>query len=159
MKGERVGNIDDQDDRDRFQFSFERLSAWRKASPHRKGRFATDMEGHPNNIGLHAEQTVFCACSGRAGDHMSWPRRERFEEEEGASGMRPHDLAFERHYSVSEIVELWGLSEKTIRRIFSDEPDVLEWGHDEQRFKRAYRTLRIPESVLQRVHRRIRKAS
>jgi hypothetical protein len=101
----------------------------------------------------------YAALVAGAGDHMPWPRRERIEEKEGASGMRPNDLAFERHYSVSEIVELWGLSEKTIRRIFSDEPDVLEWGHDEQRFKRAYRTLRIPESVLQRVHRRIRKAS
>jgi len=66
------------------------------------------------------------------------------------------DLAFERHYSVTEIVELWGLSEKTVRRIFSGEPGVLELGRDEERFKRAYKTLRIPESVVQRVHRRMR---
>jgi hypothetical protein len=68
-------------------------------------------------------------------------------------------IALERHYSIAEIVELWGLSEKTIRRIFSSEPGVVTWGHEEQRFKRAYKTLRVPESVLQRVHRRIRRAS
>jgi hypothetical protein len=72
---------------------------------------------------------------------------------------RPSDLALERHYSVAEIVQMWGLSEKTIRRIFADEPDVLDYSHPEMRFKRGYRTLRIPESVVQRVHRRMRKAS
>ncbi len=89
---------------------------------------------------------------------MSWRRRigGKGNIEERAGDVR--DIAFEKHYSIAEIVALWGLSEKTIRRIFAGEPDVLEWGHDEQRFKRAYRTLRIPESVLQRVHRRIRKA-
>lgn len=67
------------------------------------------------------------------------------------------DPALERHYSVSDLVDLWGLSEKTIRRIFNSEPGVLEWGHSDARFKRAYKTLRIPESVVQRVHRRMRK--
>ncbi len=90
---------------------------------------------------------------------MSWRRNVGREENRQDRGGDARDIAFEKHYSISEIVELWGLSEKTIRRIFAGEPDVLEWGHDEQRFKRAYRTLRIPESVLQRVHRRIRKAS
>lgn len=70
-----------------------------------------------------------------------------------------HDVAFERHFSVGELVELWGLSEKTIRRIFAEEPGVLEWGSDEKRFKRGYKTLRIPESVVERVHRRMRKVS
>lgn len=79
---------------------------------------------------------------------MPWPRIEQ----------ATTDLALERHYSVGEIVKLWGLSAKTVRRIFADEPDVILWGHEEERFKRAYRTLRVPESVLQRVHRRIRKA-
>jgi hypothetical protein len=72
--------------------------------------------------------------------------------------IRP-DLAFEQHYSVADLVTLWGLSEKTIRRIFVGEPGVLEWGHDEERFKRGYKTMRIPESVVQRVHRRMRKVS
>lgn len=69
------------------------------------------------------------------------------------------ELALERHYSVADLVELWGLSERTIRRIFGSEPGVLEWGRGEDRFKRAYKTLRIPESVVQRVHRRMSKVS
>lgn len=75
------------------------------------------------------------------------------------SGSAQPNPAFERHFSVSNLVELWGLSEKTIRRMFADEPGVLEWGNDEQRFKRAYKTLRIPESGVERVHPRMRKVS
>ena len=65
--------------------------------------------------------------------------------------------ALEKHYSVTEIAKLWGLSENTIRRMFMGEPGVVEWGGEETRFKRAYKTMRIPESVLQRVHRRLTK--
>jgi hypothetical protein len=56
-----------------------------------------------------------------------------------------------------ELGQLWGLSEKTIRRMFADEPGVVKWGYEEGRFKGAYMTLRIPESVVQRVHRRLRQ--
>ena len=38
------------------------------------------------------------------------------------------DTALERHYSVQELVALWGFSEKTIRRMFNGEPGVVEWG-------------------------------
>jgi hypothetical protein len=69
------------------------------------------------------------------------------------------DLALERHYSVPELSHQWGLSPKTIRRIFGNEPGVLKFGEGEKRFKRGYRTLRIPESVVQRVHRKLRRAS
>jgi AraC-like DNA-binding protein len=71
--------------------------------------------------------------------------------------LRNSDPALERHYSVLELAQMWGLSEKTIRRIFNNEPGVVKWGHDEGRFKRGYVTLRIPESVIQRVHRRMRQ--
>jgi hypothetical protein len=67
-------------------------------------------------------------------------------------------VAFEKHYCVSEVSGLWGLSERTIRRIFTDEPGVIKWEKGESRFKRGYTTLRIPESVVQRVHRKLRKA-
>jgi hypothetical protein len=81
------------------------------------------------------------------------------EKERLAAGTAPstRDLALEKHYSVWELAQLWGLSEKTIRRMFVDEPGVVKWGHEEGRFKRAYMTLRIPESVVQRVHRRLRQ--
>jgi AraC-like DNA-binding protein len=69
-------------------------------------------------------------------------------------------LGLERHYSVGEIAERWGLSEKTIRRMFENEAGVLQWGSPETRRKRGYITLRIPESVMLRVHRqRAQRAS
>ena len=71
----------------------------------------------------------------------------------------PADLANEKHYSVIEISELWVLSQKTVRRIFEREPGVIQWGSTETRHKRGYRTLRVPETVLLRVHRKLRRAS
>src|SRR5271170_7486764 len=69
------------------------------------------------------------------------------------------DLANEKHYSVIEIAKLWALSEKTVRKMFEREPGVIQWGAEETRQKRGYRTLRVPETVLHRVHRKLRRAS
>jgi len=69
-----------------------------------------------------------------------------------------HSLALERHYSVSEVAALWAISEKTVRRIFGGEEGVLRWGNAETTRRRAYQTLRIPESVLVRVHRQRTRA-
>ncbi len=66
--------------------------------------------------------------------------------------------ANEKHYSVSEIAQLWNLSDRTIRRIFENEPGVLCLGRPETKHKRGYRTLRIPDTVMQRVHRRLQIA-
>lgn len=68
------------------------------------------------------------------------------------------DLSAERHYSVAELARLWNLSQKTIRRMFENEPGVLQWGSQETRSKRSYVTLRIPETVALRLHRRLRIA-
>jgi hypothetical protein len=61
-------------------------------------------------------------------------------------------IAIERHYSVQEIAEMWQLSQNTVRRIFRGQPGVLEIGGEETRYGRPHRMLRIPESVLLRVH-------
>jgi transcriptional antiterminator len=65
-----------------------------------------------------------------------------------------HSVALERHYSVPEVAELWGVSEKTVRRLFDGEEGVLRWGNAESIRKRGYYSLRIPQSVLIRVHHR-----
>ena len=57
--------------------------------------------------------------------------------------------AVERHYSVQEIAELWQVSADTVRRRFAGEPGVLAIG----RGRRSL--LRVPESVLSRVHNRM----
>ena len=68
------------------------------------------------------------------------------------------ELSVEKHYSVAELAKLWQLSEKTIRRMFEKEPGVIVWGVAESRFRRRYRTLRIPATVVVRVHRHLRAA-
>jgi hypothetical protein len=61
----------------------------------------------------------------------------------------------ERHYAVTEIAEMWNLSPDKVRELFEDEPGVLVIGDRSPRHKRRYVTLRIPHSVLLRVHRRL----
>lgn len=63
--------------------------------------------------------------------------------------------AFESHYTIQEIAEKWHLSEKAVRSLFRDEPGVIKIEAPETRFKRGYCTLRLPESVVQRVHSRL----
>jgi hypothetical protein len=69
------------------------------------------------------------------------------------------DLANEKHLSVIEIVKLWTLSEKTIRKIFESEPSVIHWSTQEKVVQAGNRTLRVTETILHRVHRRLRRAS
>jgi hypothetical protein len=70
--------------------------------------------------------------------------------------MSVQETTFERHYSVEELTELWGMSDDFVRRLFLNEPGVVIF-FKHRPGRRVYRTLRIPESVVQRVHRRMRK--
>jgi AraC-like DNA-binding protein len=63
--------------------------------------------------------------------------------------------AFEDHYTVQEIAEKWHLSETAVRKLFRHEPGVIKIDSPESRFKRGYRTLRVPASVAERVHARL----
>jgi hypothetical protein len=63
--------------------------------------------------------------------------------------------ALERCYSPEQIAERWSLSPDTVRRIFGNEPGVLAIERSRIYGKRRYRTLRIPESVAQRVYHRL----
>jgi hypothetical protein len=65
--------------------------------------------------------------------------------------------AFERHFTVREVADLWCLSPDKIRQIFRDRPGVLKLDCPERLKKRGYCSLRIPESVLQSVHAELRK--
>ena len=61
----------------------------------------------------------------------------------------------ERHYTVDEVAEMWALSRDSVRRIFLPEADVLKISRPGSRYKRSCTTMRIPESVLNRVYRRM----
>jgi hypothetical protein len=65
---------------------------------------------------------------------------------------QPTPLAFERHYSVKEIAEMWNISANTARRIFRGQPGVIEIGVDETRYGRPRKVLRIPERIVLKLH-------
>jgi hypothetical protein len=65
---------------------------------------------------------------------------------------------YERHYSPAELGELWSLSADTVRRMFECEPGVLVFENPVRSSSRRSRTLRIPQSVAERVHTRFSNA-
>ena len=63
----------------------------------------------------------------------------------------------ERHYTPAEVADLWHLNVETIRRMFQDEPGVVVIQGTPKKGKRPYKTIRIPQSVLERVHKRLQR--
>lgn len=60
--------------------------------------------------------------------------------------------AMEAHFSVEEVAKTWGYHQDTIRKLFRDEPGVVVVrGGQLAKNKR----IRIPRSVVERVHKRI----
>jgi hypothetical protein len=66
-----------------------------------------------------------------------------------------HASKDERHYTPQELADMWKVSVDVIRRAFRDEPGVLKIGEKSPKHKQQYLTLRIPESVVDRVHTRL----
>lgn len=77
------------------------------------------------------------------------------EEHPGMPSNAPQGIAFEKHYFVREISKLWRFSNDVIRRIFENEPGVVKVGRPEGLHRRKYFSIRVPESVMRRVHRKI----
>jgi hypothetical protein len=70
--------------------------------------------------------------------------------------LSPAAVPLEPHYTLAQVAEAWGVSTDTIRRMFEGEPGVLMIEPAPGRYsRRRYRTLRIPASVAERVHRRM----
>jgi hypothetical protein len=67
----------------------------------------------------------------------------------------PGSRLFEGHFSPAELAEVWKLSGDTVRRMFEHEPDVLIFENPEKTSERRRHTMRIPESVAERVYRRL----
>ncbi len=62
----------------------------------------------------------------------------------------PQVAADERFFTLAEVAERLKIKEDTARRLFINEPGVIVICFP-RRGRRVYRTLRIPESVFQRV--------
>jgi hypothetical protein len=68
-------------------------------------------------------------------------------------------VAGQQHYTPDQLARLWALSPSKVRRLFANEPGVIHLGESSRRvgrkLKRSYYTLRIPQTVAERVHRRL----
>jgi hypothetical protein len=82
--------------------------------------------------------------------------RAEYGELRGRVGSRATAHVTETHYSPAQLAKSWGVSAQTIRNIFEAEPDVLRipsmWSANG---KRPYVSMKIPESVAARVHKRL----
>ncbi|MEI9972437.1 MAG: hypothetical protein WDO73_10515 [Ignavibacteriota bacterium] len=66
-------------------------------------------------------------------------------------------VSIERHDSAGEIADIWGLNVETIRRVFDREPGVVVLQGPVKKGRRPYKTIRVPQTVLDRVHRRLQR--
>jgi AraC-like DNA-binding protein len=69
--------------------------------------------------------------------------------------LRFEPQSIEPHYTPAEVAERLKLSARTVQRIFRDEPGVIKLSITVNRRRRPKVTLRIPESVVLRVLRRL----
>lgn len=67
------------------------------------------------------------------------------------------NIMTDKHWTVNEVAERWGVSVDLIRDVFKDEDGVLIFERPGTRTKRSYSTMRIPESVLERVYSKLSK--
>jgi hypothetical protein len=84
--------------------------------------------------------------------HEAW----KWNEKQAATAAESEKFSVtQTHYTPAELSKAWGLSDDCIREIFKTEPGVLLVGNRGSKKKRRYLTMRIPESVAVRVHRRM----
>lgn len=78
---------------------------------------------------------------------------QRYAEAGGLSPSRALDSpAFERHYRVGELAEMWRLGRETVRLLVKDEEGVIKIRLGR---KRAHTAYSVPESVATRIHTRL----
>jgi hypothetical protein len=61
----------------------------------------------------------------------------------------------EQHYTAVELAKRWGFSARFVRELFYNEDGVIVIDRPERMHKRGYVSLRIPESVAERVYSRL----
>jgi hypothetical protein len=54
----------------------------------------------------------------------------------------------DRYFKTSELADRWRKHPSTIRRMFSDQPGVLKFGHNPSQRRRPYVNLLIPERLV-----------
>ena len=64
----------------------------------------------------------------------------------------PEDPAFERHYRIGELAQMWQLGRETVRLLVKDERGVIRVRLGR---KKAHTIYSVPESVAARIHTRL----
>jgi hypothetical protein len=59
---------------------------------------------------------------------------------------------FERHYRIKELSQMWGVGRETLRKLVQDEPGVIRIKLGK---KKCHTTYSVPESIVERIHRRL----
>ena len=85
------------------------------------------------------------------------PARQTLPSAPAPSQEPPEPIPIERHYTPGEVAGLWHFDVETIRRLFDKEPGVVVLQALAKKGKRPYKTIRIPQTVLDRVHRRLQR--
>jgi hypothetical protein len=70
--------------------------------------------------------------------------------------MPVENAAFEKHYRISELADLWGLGRETVRLLVKDDPGVLKVRMGR---KKAHTVYSVPESAARRIHTRLLNAA
>ena len=69
-----------------------------------------------------------------------------------SESLGPTHAAFERHYRIGELAEMWNLGRETVRLLVKDEQGVIKIRLGR---KRAHTIYSVPESVAVRIHTRL----
>jgi hypothetical protein len=64
-------------------------------------------------------------------------------------------IEVEQHFTPTQLAGVWKVAPNTIRRLFENEDGVLIFGPGETRYGRRHKSMRIPQSVAARVHRKL----
>jgi hypothetical protein len=62
------------------------------------------------------------------------------------------DTAFEKHYRVGDLAEMWSLGRETVRKLVKDDPEVVKIRMGRKKSNTIYS---VPESVARRIHTRL----
>ena len=95
------------------------------------------------------------------GNPMTSTEHQRFSDQDiaqaatptrSAESSAPEDPAFERHYRIVELAEMWQLGRETVRLLVKEERGVIKIRLGR---KKAHTIYSVPESVAVRIHTRL----
>jgi hypothetical protein len=65
---------------------------------------------------------------------------------------KPKLPVHEQHFTPDELAEEWHISANTVRRLAEEFGGIIEIDRPEEMHKRRYKTIRIPESTVEKIY-------